>query len=102
MSGGELGLRRIRQAKVAAASALAALEIELERTRVGKGAVSTEQELALIYRHLRSMADCLDTGNLPDSGNRPRGIGRVVTDSWPIESTLGELLIAAEKAYFNA
>jgi hypothetical protein len=36
---------------------------------------------------------------LPKKVQRNLGLGRMITDSWPFESTLGELLLDFEKKY---
>lgn len=102
MSRGSPQVSSSEKAQVAVAAALSALEAELERSRAGSGTVSNEKQLSTFRQILIQMAQSLKSGDLPNRMDRHPGMGAVVVDSWPFDSELGELIIAAERAYLKA
>lgn len=57
--------------------------------------------LEIVRTRLKEMLESLEAEKLPDRANRNRGIGRIVIDSWPLDSELGELVTEAEQAYID-
>ncbi|GAA2786520.1 hypothetical protein [Crossiella cryophila] len=87
-------------AVTAVRAALTAVEAELDRWRSGRGTVGSESQLDGFQRMLRQMLTHLEA-NRP-TGNHYPGMGRVVTDSWPFNTELGELVVTAERAFREA
>lgn len=92
----------VEKALVAVKAALAALDEEIRRWREGCGVVSSLDELTAIRQHLVYMSDLLERNTLPGRSSRHLGLGRVIVDSWPHDSHLGHLIIAAEQAFKEA
>lgn len=44
----------------------------------------------------------LENNHLPPKNERGSGMGRVIVDSWPLDSKLGNLLCSAEQTYRKA
>ena len=80
-------------------AALSAVAEELNRHRQGTGRVSNPAQLQAIRKHLETLRDQLATGRLPDRQSRLRGLGHTITDSWPFDSELAAVILAAEQAY---
>lgn len=89
-------------AHVAVERALAAVTEELGRHAQGVGAISDIDQLLKMRSQLEEMQGQLSSGNLPSRDSRTRGLGRVIADSWPLGSELGEVILAAEQAYLMA
>jgi hypothetical protein len=85
-------LQSIRTAKEAVAQ-------ELERHRVGTGTVSTPAQLLAIRDQLDVWQSEVERGSLTPRNQRNRGMGRMITDSWPLGSLLGQALLTAEESY---
>lgn len=83
------------------ANALNAVEAEQEKHNAGRGSVSNGQQLELIRSKLLTMSTQISSGDVPPKEERIRGIGRMVTDSWPLNNELGEVLIEAEQRYLK-
>lgn len=80
-------------------AALVAVDAELERHSKGAGRVGEPAQLQAMRHHLEVVRRQLLSGNLPPPENRLRGLGRTITDSWPLDSETGTLIMAAEDAY---
>ncbi len=76
--------------------ALQRLGDELARHRAGCGQVGTIGELETFRSNLLAMEREIEVGSVSGSY---LGMGRVIVDSWPWDSTLGEALLAAEQEY---
>lgn len=77
--------------------ALGAIDVELQRPP-GES-VAPESQLRHIRHHLLAMRDQIVSGALPPRQARVSMLGRIVIDSWPVDSALGSLLIAIEREY---
>jgi hypothetical protein len=86
----------------AVGAALAAVEAELCRHEQGTGRVSDPEQLRAVLRQLVEVRDQLLSGGLPAPENRLRGLGRAITDSWPLNNQTGAMVLAAEHAYLEA
>ncbi|MET7361048.1 hypothetical protein ABZS76_21745 [Streptomyces sp. NPDC005562] len=91
-----------RKALAAIERALVGIDQELERHVAGRGSVSGPEQLGRIRDQLAGAARELSTPPLPSRAQRPRGIGRVVTDSWPYDNPLGGMILEAEQLYLEA
>ncbi len=92
MSKNDKALHAIRVAK-------SAVDQELERHRVGSGTVSSPQQLASINEQLDAWEREVVNGAIKPRQDRDRGMGHMISDSWPLSSPLGELVLKAEEAY---
>ena len=52
--------------------------------------------------NLESMRNALSSGRLPPKGERSLGMSKVIADSWPFDSSVGRLIIRAERLYCDA
>jgi hypothetical protein len=84
------------------AAALNAIDEELQRRREGRGSVSNVEQLVAFRKELVHWYQLLESNALPNKDARRPGMSRVIVDSWPFDSALGQLLISAEKAYMEA
>jgi hypothetical protein len=73
--------------------------IGLELQRPTGERVAPEPQLRHIRQQLQAMREQLVSGPLPPRQARVSMLGRIITDSWPLESELGSLLIAIEREY---
>lgn len=55
--------------------------------------------IRIVRAELVDMRTHLDAHGGPERPPRRRGLGRLVTDSWPLKSDVGTAVIAAEMAY---
>lgn len=78
--------------------ALAALDEELARHTQGRGTVSTPAQLHAFRHHLVAMQSDVDGGGAQPARARSAAMGRVIVDTWPLDSELGSLILAAEQA----
>ena len=62
----------------------------------GRGTVSNETQLSKFRATLENMAAELRG---EDRGSIAVGMGRVIADSWPYTSVLGETIVSAEQAF---
>ena len=81
--------------------ALTAIQEEINLQNTGRESVSNLRQLSAFQQELKQMVNELETGELSPPNQRSRGIGRVITDSWPFGNVLGDLIIRAETAYRN-
>lgn len=84
--------------------ALRKIDEELERHRIGTGAVSNITELQRIKQIITDMKEELQRGSMPVKEERKHcGYGRMIVDSWPLPDPngLGEALCAVENAYLD-
>jgi hypothetical protein len=82
------------------ANALAAVQDEIARHERGEGSVSDVQQLTKICLCLQEMGRLLAEGG---SAEAPRfGLGRMITDSWPLGSAVGDAVLRAEQGYLRA
>lgn len=56
--------------------------------------------IKLLQQHLFEMKNSIDTDNFMQ-GQSLFGIGRVVVDSWPFDSVVGNSIIKADQCYRN-
>ncbi|MFK0155286.1 hypothetical protein ACIQVK_24815 [Streptomyces sp. NPDC090493] len=82
--------------------ALSGIDEELQLHTEGRGRVSSAQQLSSIRGQLEQVAVQLSSSALPPTPQRLRGIGRVITDSWPYDNPLGSLILEAERLYLKA
>ena len=88
----EHALRLIREAKEAVSQ-------ELARNAAGAGTIGTSNQLVAVRQKLEAMEHSICDGALPPKSSRDRGMGRMVSDSWPLGSALGEMVLSAEEVY---
>lgn len=77
------------------------LEEELSRQACEKPEVVRIKQALAILHQVRLMQRQVESPPLPLLAQRASGMGRIVADSWSIESKLGGLIISAEKEYLN-
>ncbi|WKJ90898.1 hypothetical protein QZJ86_01875 [Methylomonas montana] len=95
MSKRDVALQRINEAIIA-------IQEELKRCEFGKEGVSNPHQLVVFLQELRQMESELGNRDPALPRKRTHGLGRVIADSWPLGSVLGDLIVRAEIAYFNA
>ena len=59
----------------------------------------TEMQLRKCEKQLRSMLNNLETNTYPRKENRETGMARMIVDSWPLSSSIGDAILGAEQAY---
>ena len=91
--------KQYQSAVTAVSTALSAIRDEIARHEEGRGEVSSIRQLTSFQDVLTSVAQRLEAGDVPPRGGRYLGITRVVNDSWPLDSHLGELIARAEHRY---
>jgi hypothetical protein len=82
--------------------AIILLEEEVVLHNRGAGSVGVLAQLDACKEELCEMLAQLESGCLPPPNQRLRGMGHMIADSWPINSTLGDALLLAEQAYRSA
>lgn len=81
--------------------ALAALKREIESPANRSVSVADIGQLVVFQTHFEEMLGQLERGNVPERDLRIFGIGHAISDSWPLNSKLGNLLCLAEQTYRN-
>ena len=81
--------------------ALKELREEMQRHELGNGKVSSPAQLKKMYKFFDEILTELESGEIPPKEMRNRGVGKVIIDSWPFDSLLGEILLNAEQAYLK-
>jgi len=81
--------------------ALDELKEEMQRHESGNGKVSSPVQLKKMYKFFDEILKELESGKIPSKEMRNRGVGKVIIDSWPFDSPLGEILLKAEQAYLD-
>lgn len=82
--------------------ALDAIAAEIASDGVGSGkAVESVEQLGAMQAQLKSWRDELLSDSIMPRNQRRGGMGRVICDSWPLDSRLGSLIIEAEKSYLG-
>lgn len=89
----------IGKAVQAVTKAVAAIEAELQRHSDGRGEVSSPAQLTTLKDALLRMRAELQSGQISLS---EVGVGRVIADSWPFDSRLGQMIVQAEQDYRRA
>lgn len=84
--------KKKHKAKIAIETALMALDDSY--AELGQKGISHAQIKGIIV-NLKEMLGDLEAGKVPVN----RGLGRVIVDSWPIESSVGIKIIEAEQLY---
>lgn len=95
-------MNTILKALVLTRQAIVLLEKEIELHSRGAGSVGVLAQLDACKEQLGEMLDQLESGHLPPPNQRLRGMGHMIADSWPTNSTLGDALLLAEQAYRSA
>lgn len=82
--------------------ALDMLLVELSGHSQGKMVGVPLAQLLLCRKQLDAMILELESGLLKPSSLRLRGMGAMISDSWPLDYALGDALLLAEQAYLKA
>lgn len=77
------------------------LHAESEKKRRGEPSLGRGGQVEVMLRQLRTMREQVEANDLPPSGSRVRGMAAIVVDSWPLNSRLGERLVAAEREFLK-
>lgn len=80
-------------------TAQSALNEELARCRAGASTVGPLNQLTKVQATLGAIESVVQSGILPPPCDRISGVGRMITDSWPNDSELGNMILEAEQAY---
>lgn len=80
-------------------SALDSLSCELNKPASER--IAETATLNAFVANLERMASDIENGVLPPESERRGGMGRVITDGWPLASSLGDLIIRAENGFLN-
>lgn len=85
----------------AANAALVSVDAEVERHAKGAGRAGEAAHMQAMRHHLELVRRQLLSGDPAPPENRLRGLGRTITDSWPLDNETGTLIMAAEDAYLG-
>jgi hypothetical protein len=72
---------------------------QLMRRQAGNPGTGTVDELRFILKELSEIEKRAASGKLPPSGDRWLASTRIVTDTWPHDSQLGERICAVADLY---
>lgn len=78
---------------------LQAVAAELSQRQAGVPGAGTVGELELIRDELAEVEAKADAGTLPPSGQRWLAASRIVTDTWPNHSELGNRIVGLATKY---
>ena len=91
----------IDKAKSAVLDALAKIDRELEFRMESARTGPSVPQLLHCKSHLQMVLHELETNQMPPKEKRNRGMGRMITDSWPLKNELSEAVLKAEHAYLK-
>ena len=77
------------------------LQLEIERHANSAAIVGDISQLRSFKVYLEGIREQMESNCVPDKDQRRFGMGKAITDSWPLDSKLGNLLCSAEEAYSN-
>ena len=77
------------------------LEVELQKQKKGHLTVIRGNQGETILNQIRIMQQQIESSMIPSIEQRVRGMGKIVIDSWPMDSKLGSLILAAEQTYLT-
>ena len=93
----------MRNEKVSIASIISMAKIAL--TQIDREINEHNQEKYLgienVKKKLLQILEELEENNIPDKSIRISGLGRMVIDTWPLNSELAELVVKTEQAYLS-
>jgi hypothetical protein len=92
MSKTEKAIELIRKAHTLVAEEIAACI-------AGNGTIGTLSQLKTVQKELEEMERKVIYDLVPPRAARGRSMGRMICDSWPLGSVLGDSVLAAEEAY---
>ena len=92
-------MSKTNKAIALAREGLAALSVEFDRHKEGRGTVGDPGQFRSFESHLQEILAQLESGHIPPRNMRKLGMGKAIVDCWPLDSKLGNLLCAAENAY---
>ena len=78
---------------------IAALAVELDLQKEGRGSVGDPDQLRSFQSHLKEILAQLESDHIPPRNMRRLGMGKAIVDCWPLDSKLGLLLCSVENAY---
>ena len=78
---------------------LQAVTSELSQRQAGVPGAGSVGELQLIRNELVDVAAKAESGTLPPQGQRWLGASRIVTDTWPNDSELGNRIVGLASKY---
>jgi hypothetical protein len=64
-----------------------------------KDAVGTLKQLNWLKENINQMTNNIKNDTLPPNEKRSLGLWHIIIDSWPMENSLGELILEAESMY---
>lgn len=77
------------------------VESEIHKQQQGQPSMVRGGQGVMILDQISVMMQQIETSTLPPPGQRVRGMGNTVIDSWPMDSELGALILSAEQAYLK-
>lgn len=86
---------RIESVRLKLTEALNGVNAELAKCRAGHSAVDSEETLQWMAAGLAAMLASLGA----NTRAKPPGFWHVISDGWPQENSLGDIIVAAEFAY---
>lgn len=96
---GNMSTAAIRTVIVLTEEAIRAIDHEIDAKSLGDGIrISTLLKIRNIFNR---RLEYLRNGTILPREYRPSGIGRVITDSWPNKSLLGDKILKAEHSFIN-
>lgn len=79
----------------------AELQAEAEKKRLGQPALGAGKQIEIMLTQISVMRQQIESRSFPPADARVRGMARIVVDSWPMDSSLGDRIIAIEQAYLK-
>jgi hypothetical protein len=94
-------MKSTTKALVAINRAIAAIDVSLAKHDIPATGPASMAQLTDFRRELLSMLDNLQNQDWPRRDQIHQHIGRIIVDSWPLDSELGDMLIRAENMYIK-
>lgn len=77
------------------------LRAEAEKRELGQAALGAGEQVEIMLKQVAIMRAQVESRAVPPVEGRIRGMARMVVDSWPMDSALGDRLISIEQAYLK-
>lgn len=81
--------------------ALHALDLALTSSELPQKGPMSKEQLRIIHQELGLMLDDLSARRFREATKRGGRFSRIIIDSWPIDSPLGDLLLKAENEFIK-
>jgi hypothetical protein len=93
-------MNKLNKARTHINEAIQAIQKELLVAENGQSVVSVVI-LQDFLAALKTLRELIETGGVPPKSQRSVYMGRIITDSWPFDYYLSEVVVRAENSYLN-